>query len=284
MYLAAENKFLRLIYLLGWIGVYMKKSRLYTKNEELRFIGVIFLVIYIVANITHIYIRGLDEIAIKVAMGSTGILLIIELIIFPFWYIPERMKQKAIKYGEVYIGRYYDIITKKQFVISPHQRRTCYVLKIEIEIDGKKEIVCNDLYNSNPGYYITKNQECKVYKYRGKFYSEIIYYNPKAKTENIFEYYEHEQELDIPNVKYLRNSRDINVYMTAKVIANKPIYTYKINLEKEICALMDEIRKERRILRDDQEVIKGIESIVRNELSNIDSIIQIMSIDVSMYG
>ena len=47
---------------------------------------------------------------------------------------------------------------------------------------------------------------------------------------------------------------------------------------------MDEIRKERRILRDDQEVIKGIESIVRNELSNIDSIIQIMSIDVSMYG
>ena len=262
----------------------MKKTRLYTRNEELRFVGVIFFVIFIAANVLLFYVRGFDEIALKIAISSMGILLIFETIIFPFWYIPERKKQRAIKYGEVYIGKYCDILAVTQFVISPHQRRTCYVLKIEIEIDWKKEIVCNDLYNSNPGYYITKNQECKVYKYRGKFYSEIIYYNPKAKTENIFEYYEHEQELDIPNVKYLRNSREINVYMTAKVIANKPIYTYKIKLEKEICALMDEIRKERRILRDDQEVIKGIESIVRNELSNIDSIIQIMSIDVSMYG
>lgn len=71
--------------------------------------------------------------------------------------------------------------------------------------------------------------------------------------------------------------------MTANVIVNKPVYVYKMNLEKEVCGFMDEIRKVRRILRDDEEVIKGIENIVRNELMKIDSIIQIKSIDVRMY-
>lgn len=262
----------------------MKKSRLYTRNEELRFVGVIFLVIFIAANGLLFYVRGFDEIALKIAISSMGILLFFETIIFPFWYIPERKKQSAIKYGEVYIGRYNNVTTEKHFAVSPYQRRTCYVLQIEAEVDGEKEIVCTDMYYDDPRYYIVKNQECKVYRYKGKFYPEIIYYDPKAKKEKIFEYYEHEEKLDIPNIKYLRNSRNITIYVTANVIVNKPVYDYKINLEKEVCEFMDEIRKERRILRDDQEAIKGIENIVRNELTKIDSIIQIKSIDISMYG
>lgn len=262
----------------------MKKRRLYTRNEELRFVGVIFLIIFIVANALHMYVRGLDEITIKIAISSMGILLFFETIIFPFWYIPERKKQRAIKYGEVYIGKYCDVLAVTQFVISPHQRRTSYEVQIEVEVNGKKEIVCTDLYYDDPRYYIVKNQECKVYRYKGKFYPEIIYYDPKAKKEKIFEHYEHEEELNFSRVKYIRNTRNIGVFMTAKVIINKPVYVYKMNLEKEVCEFMDEIRKERRILRDDEEVIKGIENIVRNELSKIDSIIQIKSIDISMYG
>ena len=261
----------------------MKKSRLYTRNEELRFVGGIFLVIFIVANALHIYVRGLDEIAIKIAIKSMGLLLIFETIIFPFWYIPERKKQRAIKYGEVYIGKYCNIFEVTQSVISPHQRRTSYEVQIEVEVNGKKEIVCTDLYYDDPRYYIVKNQECKVYRYNGKFYPEIIYYNPKAKKEKIFEHYEHEEELNFSRVEYIRNTRNIGVFMTAKVIINKPVYVYKMNLEKEVCGFMDEIRKVRRILRDDEEVIKGIENIVRNELMKIDSIIQIKSIDVRMY-
>lgn len=260
----------------------MKKSRLYTRNEELRFVGGIFLVIFIVANALHIYVRGLDEIAIKIAIKSMGLLLIFETIIFPFWYIPERKKQRAIKYGEVYIGKYCDILAVTQSVISPHQRRTSYEVQIEVEVNGKNEIVCTDLYYDDPRYYIVKNQECKVYRYKGKYYPEIIYYDPKAKKEKIFEYYEHEEKLIIPCVKYLRDGMHITVLMTAKVIVNKPVYVYKMNLEKEVCEFMDTIPRERRSNRNDEELIKGIENIVRNELNKIDSIIQIKSIYVRM--
>lgn len=147
----------------------MKKTRLYTRNEELRFVGVIFLVIFIAANALLFYVRGFDEIALKIAISSMGILLFFETIIFPFWYIPERKKQRAIKYGEVYIGKYCDILAVTQFVISPHQRRTSYEVQIEVEVNGKNEIVCTDLYYDDPRYYIVKNQECKVYRYNGKF-------------------------------------------------------------------------------------------------------------------
>lgn len=260
----------------------MKKIRLYTRNEELRFVGVIFFVIFIAANVLLFYVRGFDEIALKIAISSMGILLIFETIIFPFWYIPERKKQKAIKYGEVYIGKYCDITTRKQFVISPHHRRTSYEVQIEVEVNGKNEIVCTDSYYDDPRYYIVKNQECKVYRYKGKFYPEIIYYDPKVKKEIIFEHYEHEEELIIPYVKYLRDGMDITVLMTVKAIVNKPVYAYKMNLEKEVCEFMDTIPRERRRNRNDEELISGIENIVRNELNKIDSIIQIKSIYVRM--
>lgn len=261
----------------------MKKSRLYTRYEESRFISVGFFVIIVIANILHFYLRGFDEIFIKVAMGSLGIFLLFEMIHFPSWYIPELKKQKAIKYGEVYVGKYYDIQRVSQFNISPSQKKLCYELQIEIEIDGRKEIVCRSLYYDNPGYYVIKNQECKVYKYKGKFYPEIIYYDSKAKNEDIFNNYVHEEELIIPHVKYIRNYREIGIHMRAIAIVNKPTYVYKMHLDKEIGDFMDIIRKERRIVREDEEVIRGIENIVRNELAKIDSIVEIKSINIHVY-
>lgn len=261
----------------------MKKSRLYTRDEDIRFVGVIFLVIILLSNGIHIYIRGLDIISIKIAMISMGILLFFELLHFPFWYIPEKKKQKAIKYGEVYTGKYYDIKTVYQSVISIHQRRSCYEVQIEVDLDGEKQIVCRDLYYDNPGYYIVKNQECKVYKYKGKFYPEIIYYDSKTKAEYIFENYEHEDELFIPSVEFEYGNLNIYVRMTTKVILNKSESKYNMNVEEQVCKFLESVCRERIIENYDKEVTYGVEDIVRNEIIKMDSSIQIKNINVLVY-
>ena len=48
-------------------------------------------------------------------------------------------------------------------------------------------VIKDGLYSENPGYYIRKNQQCRVYRYEGKYYPESIYYEPKKDRTYIFD-------------------------------------------------------------------------------------------------
>lgn len=165
----------------------MKKKRLYTYRERDRFTGVCFLAIFLLMDLFIFVKAGYSDIFKMAMVCSFAIYIIIEVASFPGWFFSARKKRKAIENGWLYMGKYVDI--EKRVKDSPKHDfyGFLYMIKIEIEVDNEKIIINDGIYGENPGYYIRKNQQCRVYRYEDKYYPEIIYYEPKKDRTYIFD-------------------------------------------------------------------------------------------------
>ena len=165
----------------------MKKKRLYTCKEQNRFIGIWLIAFFVVIDL-WIYIKvGYSDLFKKAVMCSVAIYLIIEVASFSSWYFPARKKRKAMENGWLYMGKYVFI---EQRIKNSHKHEydgSEYMVHIEIEVANEKLIIKDGLYSENPGYYIRKDQQCRVYRYDGKYYPESIYYDPKKDNVYIFD-------------------------------------------------------------------------------------------------
>ena len=165
----------------------MKKKRLYTCNEQNRFTGVWLLAFFLFIDFMVFKKVGFNDMFKTVVMGSLAIYLIIEVYNFSSWYFPARKKRKAKENGWLYMGKYVFI---EQRIRDSHKHKyygSDYMVHIEIEIANEKIIIKDGLYSENPGYYIRKNQQCRVYRYEGEYYPESIYYEPKKDRIYIFD-------------------------------------------------------------------------------------------------
>lgn len=181
------------------MGKRLEKKRLYKLEEYNKEEGGLASLFIFIIDFVYLWKRIVNEVDIKVGINEFTLKLIglsilsyiiFEIITFPLWYFPKRKRQRIIENGKVHTGKYIDIISRRKLIGKGNERR----YKIFIELDDSGLVIEDGHYGEHPGYYIRKNQKCKVYEYNGKFYPDIIYYDPKVNKEKIFEHYEYEEE------------------------------------------------------------------------------------------
>ena len=225
------------------MGKILKKKKLYRNKDFDRKIEEACLVFIIVfADIYLLLKKGINNFTLTIIGITLLFIVFYKVVAILVEYLFKRKKQKIKENGRLYIGKYIaiDKITKLERRRLFRFREVHYY-EIIIELNDNGLVIKDGLYSEDPGYYIHKNDVCRVYEYKNKYYPEDIYYT--TKNNYIFDIYEREEEHKMLSDNFRYRGDEIDKYLDVKItcVIDQYMYRYSLPLNNKINEYVSEI-------------------------------------------
>lgn len=150
-------------------------KRLYTESEYIRFYSIPPVIFAIWFFVLWFFSYEKNKLFGQFLGAAIIILILVELVILCMWYPKELQKKTAIKNGKEYIGKIRSVRMMSQKRYNAYRRHFAYVIRIEVNINGKAQILEEGPFSDNPENFIREGDDCKVYLYKNKLYPQFFF-------------------------------------------------------------------------------------------------------------